>query len=94
VKKRRQLNIRKKEEKSEKQETKGGGGFSLEEIAIGIKLKPIDKNLNEKRPVPKINKAETNILQFALNEAIKVRRYELTKHDVEKSASEDSDWSD
>ncbi len=43
----------------------------------------------------KISKNETNVLQNSLAEAIKLRRMELTKHDINDSIDGDSDdWSD
>lgn len=56
-----------------------------------VQLKKVDP-IAEKRPA-KINMNETNILQNSLAEAIKQRRMELTKHDVD-SDDNDSDWSD
>lgn len=68
----------------------------LDEIKQGVQLKKIDytNNTNTQRPAGKINQTETNILQYSLTEAIKQRRMELTKHDVNDSEESDSDWSD
>jgi hypothetical protein len=65
----------------------------FDEIRKGIQTKKITETTQEeKRPV-KINKEDVNYLQAALSHAIKQRREELTKNDVE-SSGEESDWSD
>jgi len=59
----------------------------------GMKLKKIDNvTINNERQVP-FKKDEEKILQNSLMEAIKLRRMELTKNDVESDGS-DSNWSD
>jgi hypothetical protein len=58
-----------------------------------VQLKKVEyPPVTDKRQM-KITKDESNILQQSLAEAIKQRRMELTKHDVESDDSE-SDWSD
>lgn len=66
----------------------------FEELKKGaMKLKKIEnKTENNQRQVP-LKKDEEKILQSSLMEAIKLRRMELTKNDVESDGSE-SDWSD
>jgi hypothetical protein len=41
-----------------------------------------------------MTKIETNVLQMSLSEAIKQRRDQINKHDIESEGSEESDWSD
>jgi hypothetical protein len=67
----------------------------LDEIRKGVHLKKVEKKeiQLEKKPVAKITKDETNFLKNSLAEAIKQRRKELTKNDVESDKSED-EWSD
>lgn len=66
----------------------------FEELKKGaLQLKKIEnKPENNQRQVP-LKKDEEKILQTSLTEAIKLRRMELTKNDVESDESE-SDWSD
>lgn len=59
----------------------------------GIKLKKIENNPELDRGRIPLKKDEEKILQSSLMEAIKLRRMELTKNDVESENSE-SDWSD
>ena len=66
----------------------------LEELKKGaMQLKKIE-NMQEinQRQIP-LKKEEEKILQTSLMEAIKLRRMELTKNDVESDGS-NSDWSD
>jgi hypothetical protein len=71
------------------------GNGMLDEIRKGVQLKKIEKKecQQEKKPVGKITKDETNFLKNSLAEAIKQRRMELTRNDVESDKSDD-DWSD
>lgn len=64
-----------------------------EEIKKGVVLKKVEINTKDDSRPNKINKSESNSLQNNLSEAIKMRRMELTKFDIENSESED-DWSD
>ena len=58
-----------------------------------MQLKKIEnKPENNQRQIP-LKKDEEKILQTSLMEAIKLRRMELTKNDVESDDSQ-SDWSD
>ena len=70
----------------------------LEAIKEGVKLKKIDTTKQESvKPIMRpslINKHESNFLQNTLSEAIKQRRIELTKNDIEESDESNSDWSD
>jgi hypothetical protein len=68
----------------------------LEEIRKGVQLKKVEKKdfQQEKKPPAKaITKDESNFLKNSLSEAIKQRRMELTRNDVESDKSDD-DWSD
>ena len=57
-----------------------------------VVLKKIDSSVNEKKT--KITQNETNHLQSSLAMAIKQRRIEITKHDVDSSFEESDEWSD
>jgi hypothetical protein len=66
----------------------------LEQLKKGaMQLKKIENkpDINQ-RQIP-LKKDEEKILQTSLTQAIKLRRTELTKNDVESDGS-DSDWSD
>jgi hypothetical protein len=59
-----------------------------------VQLKKLEHRASaEKKTQMKITRQATNILQHSLAEAIKQRRIELTKHDVDSDENE-SDWSD
>lgn len=66
----------------------------FEELKKGaMQLKKIEnKPENNQRQVP-LKKDEEKIIQNSLMEAIRLRKMELTKHDVESEGS-GSDWSD
>jgi hypothetical protein len=66
----------------------------LDEITRGVQLKKILPNKEEEKRPNKINKEDKNFLQNALEIAIKQRREELTKNDVDEDGKSDSDWSD
>lgn len=60
---------------------------------VAIKLKKIENiPVNNIRQAP-LKKDEEKILQTSLMEAIKIRRMELSKNDVESDDSQ-SDWSE
>ncbi len=57
-----------------------------------VVLKKIDHTAAEKKT--KITQNETNHLQLSLAMAIKQRRIEITKNDVDDSSEESDEWSD
>ncbi len=58
-----------------------------------VVLKKVDSVTNEKKTA-RITKFETNSLQFSLAMAIKQRRIEITKNDIDESFENSDDWSD
>lgn len=72
--------------------SKNGAGNMLDEMK-NVVLKKIDSTqTNEKKT--KITQNETNSLQLSLAMAIKQRRIEITKHEVDDSFEESDEWSD
>jgi GTP-binding protein EngB required for normal cell division len=75
--------------------TSNGSGNMLDEMK-NVVLKKIDKvdhtQVNEKKT--KITQNETNHLQLSLAMAIKQRRIEITKHEVDDSFEQSDEWSD
>ena len=57
-----------------------------------VVLKKIDHTVNDKKSI--ITKNETNHLQLSLAMAIKQRRIEITKNEVDDSNEESDGWSD
>lgn len=64
----------------------------MERLKQGVVLKKININPEETKQI-KLNKDEKSFLQDTLLNAIKQRREDLTRWDIESEGSEDSDWS-
>lgn len=66
----------------------------FEDIKKGaLKLKKIETQTSNTKRDATLKNEEEKILKNSLMEAIRLRRIELTKNDIESDAS-DSDWSD
>ena len=59
-----------------------------------VTLRRVESLCGDNKRPNKISKNESNFLQSSLQEAIKQRRIELTKNDVNESDEDYSDWSD
>jgi len=66
----------------------------LDELQKGkLQLKKIAHRTSEVRQIP-FKKEDEKTIQNNLLEAIKMRRVELTKNDIENESDSESDWSD
>jgi len=75
-----------------KNENSKPSGIEQQSTSIFDEMKNVQlKNLENPQ---KVLKEDSNILKQSLTEAIKQRRMDLTKHDVDEEDDDDSDWSD